>query len=96
MSVIFCARPALAKKLRRDFPKSLHDAPLLRRQINGVRAALEKWFNAHGIRPRIIAEFGDSALMEVCSSGGRGFTVVQTVVDRAALNHYGLRVSNGS
>jgi LysR family transcriptional regulator, transcriptional activator of nhaA len=33
-----------------------------------------------------------TALMEVCSSGGRGFTVVHTVVDRAALKHYGLRV----
>ena len=30
--------------------------------------------------------------MEVCSSGGRGFTVVHTVVDRTALKHYNLRV----
>jgi LysR family transcriptional activator of nhaA len=30
--------------------------------------------------------------MEVCASGGSGFTVVHTVVDRTALKHYGLRV----
>ena len=30
--------------------------------------------------------------MEVCSTGGRGFTAVHTVVDRAALKHFGLRV----
>jgi LysR family transcriptional activator of nhaA len=91
--VTFCAMPALATKLRRNFPKSLDGAPALLPSENmGMRAALETWFDAQGIRPRVIGEFEDSALMEVCSSGGRGFTVVHTVVDRAALKHYGLRV----
>lgn len=58
----------------------------------GMRAALEAWFDKDKIRPRLIGEFEDSALMEVCSAGGRGFTVVHTVVDRAALKHYNLRV----
>jgi LysR family transcriptional activator of nhaA len=57
-----------------------------------MRNALETWFDAKGIRPRVIGEFEDSALMEVCATGGRGFTVVHTVVDRSALKHYGLRV----
>ena len=91
--VTFCAVPALATKLRRNFPQSLNGAPaLLPTENMGMRAALETWFDAQGIRPRVIGEFEDSALMEVCSSGGRGFTVVHTVVDRAALKHYGLRV----
>lgn len=91
--ITFCAVPALAKKLRRNFPQSLHGAPALLPSENmGVRGALEKWFDGHGIRPRPIGEFEDSALMEVCSSDGRGFTVIHTVVDRAALKHYGLRV----
>jgi len=91
--VTFCAVPALAAKLRRNFPQSLDGAPALLPSENmGVRAALETWFDTQGIRPRVIGEFEDSALMEVCSSGGRGFTVVHTVVDRAALKHYGLRV----
>jgi LysR family transcriptional activator of nhaA len=91
--ITFCAMPALAAKLRRKFPRSLDGAPALLPSENmGMRMALETWFDAHGIRPRVIGEFEDSALMEVCSSGGRGFTVVHTVVDRAALKHYGLRV----
>jgi LysR family transcriptional activator of nhaA len=57
-----------------------------------MRNALETWFDAKDIRPRVIGEFEDSALMEVCATGGRGFTVVHTVVDRCALKHYGLRV----
>jgi LysR family transcriptional regulator, transcriptional activator of nhaA len=91
--ITFCAMPALAAKLRRKFPQSLDGAPALLPSENmGMRMALETWFDAQGIRPRVIGEFEDSALMEVCSSGGRGFTVVHTVVDRAALKHYGLRV----
>jgi LysR family transcriptional regulator, transcriptional activator of nhaA len=91
--ITFCAVPALAAKLRRNFPQSLNDAPALLPATNmGMRSALDAWFDGHGIRPRIVGEFEDSALMEVCSAGGRGFTVVHTVIDRAALKHYDLRV----
>ena len=91
--VTFCAVPSLAAKLRRNFPQSLDGAPaLLPTQNMGMRAALETWFDSKAIRPRLVGEFEDSALMEVCSTGGRGFTAVHTVVDRAALKHYGLRV----
>jgi LysR family transcriptional activator of nhaA len=89
----FCAVPAVAAKLRPNFPQSLNGAPALLPATNmGMRAALETWFDTHEIRPRLVGEFEDSALMEVCSSGGRGFTVVHTVVDRTAIKHYNLRV----
>ena len=91
--ITFCAGPSLAAKLRRNFPQSLDGAPaLLPTQNMGMRAALETWFDSKAIRPRLVGEFEDSALMEVCSTGGRGFTAVHTVVDRAALKHFGLRV----
>ena len=91
--ITFCAVPSLAAKLRRNFPRSLDGAPaLLPTQNMGMRAALETWFDSKAIRPRLVGEFEDSALMEVCSTGGRGFTAVHTVVDRAALKHFGLRV----
>lgn len=91
--ITFCAVPSLAAKLRRNFPQSLDGAPaLLPTQNMGMRAALETWFDSKAIRPRLVGEFEDTALMEVCSTGGRGFTAVHTVVDRAALKHFGLRV----
>jgi LysR family transcriptional regulator, transcriptional activator of nhaA len=91
--VTFCAVPAIAAKLRRNFPRSLHGAPALLPSENmGMRGALEKWFDAQGVRPRLVGEFEDSALMEVAASGALGFTTVHTVVDRAALKHYGLKV----
>jgi LysR family transcriptional activator of nhaA len=91
--ITFCAAPPLAAKLRRNFPQSLNGAPaLLPTENMGMRIALETWFDRQGVRPRLVGEFEDSALMEVCSASGRGFTVVHTVVDRSALKHYGLRV----
>ncbi|HJT82568.1 MAG TPA: transcriptional activator NhaR [Chthoniobacterales bacterium] len=91
--ITFCAVPTLAAKLRRNFPRSLNGAPALLPTTNmGMRAALETWFDQNDIRPLVVGEFEDSALMEVCSAGGRGFTVVHTVIERAALKHYDLRV----
>lgn len=91
--ITFCAVPALAAKLRRNFPRSLDGAPALLPSTNmGMRMTLDTWFDKHGIHPQLLGEFEDSALMEVCSAGGRGFTVVHTVIDRNALKHYNLRV----
>ncbi len=90
--VTFCAAPALAAKLRRTFPRSLRDAPAVLPSENmGLRVALETWFDSHNVRPRIVGEFEDSALMEVAASEGLGFTAVHTVVADAAMKHYGLK-----
>ena len=90
--VTFCAVSQIAKKLRRNFPKSLHQAPALLPSDNmGMREPLEKWFYAKGIRPRVVAEFEDAGLMKVAASAGLGFTMVHSVVDKVALEHFGLK-----
>jgi len=91
--VTFCAVPALAAKLRRNFPQSLHGAPALLPSENmGARMALETWFDDQGIRPRIVGEFEDASLMMVAAAFGRlGFTMTPTVVSGAVLKHYGLK-----
>jgi LysR family transcriptional activator of nhaA len=58
----------------------------------GMRAVLETWFDTVKIRPRIIGEYEDSALMVFCATVGRGFTVVPTVVEREIMKHWGLKV----
>jgi LysR family transcriptional activator of nhaA len=91
-SITLCAAPALAQKLRAGFPRSLHDAPALLPSGNmGMRSVLEKWFDGHGIRPRLVGEFEDAALMEVAASSGLGFTAVHTIVGRAACKRSGLK-----
>lgn len=64
-SVTFCAKPELAARLRRKFPKSLDGAPaLLPTEHTPLRMAVEHWLDAQGVRPRSIAEFDDPALLK--------------------------------
>jgi LysR family transcriptional activator of nhaA len=89
----FCAEKKLAAKLRRGFPKSLHDAPaLLPAENTSLRRALEKWFRDQHMEPRIVAEFEDLALMKVMAAEGRGFIAVPTVALKDAVAHYAFQV----
>lgn len=91
--VTLCATPALATRLRRGFPRSLHDAPaLLPAENTPLRRNLEAWFRARDITPRVIAEFDDLALMKAMATQAPGFVPVPTVVLREATDRYGLRV----
>ncbi len=52
--VTFCAAPALARKLRKGFPRSLDGMPaLLPTHNTNLRSSLEKWFQAAKIRHRL-------------------------------------------
>jgi LysR family transcriptional activator of nhaA len=90
--VTFCAMPALAAKLRHGFPKSLNGAPALLPMSNsGVRRSLEKWFQARGVRPRLVGEFEDGALVNILALNGLGFMAVPSVVAQEAVRRYGFR-----
>jgi LysR family transcriptional activator of nhaA len=90
-SVTFCAAPALARKLRRGFPRSLHEAPALLPMSNsGVRRSLENWFDNVGIRPRLVGEFYDAAFVNVLAQDGLGFMSVPTIVARETTTRFGL------
>lgn len=89
----FCAAKAMAARLKRNFPKSLHDAPaLLPSENTALRRALEAWFRRVEIRPRVVAEFEDLALMKVMAAEGRGFIAVPTVAAGDAVGHYRFHV----
>jgi LysR family transcriptional regulator, transcriptional activator of nhaA len=90
--VTFCAAPSLARKLRRGFPKSLDGAPALLPIYNtNLRRSLEKWFQAMNIRPHIVGEFEDAALMTVVASDGLGFMPMASVVGKE-LSRYELEI----
>lgn len=87
-----CAEPKLAAQLRRNFPKSLHEAPaFLPGQNTVLRRALELWFRDQGVQPRVRAEFEDLALMKVMAAEGSGFIAVPTVALEEAARRYGFR-----
>jgi LysR family transcriptional regulator, transcriptional activator of nhaA len=89
----FCAEKRLASHLKRNFPRSLHDAPaLLPSENTPFRRALESWFRAQRIQPRVVAEFEDLALMKVMAAEGRGFIAVPSVAVNDAVGRYGFQV----
>ncbi|MBI3849723.1 MAG: LysR family transcriptional regulator [Verrucomicrobia bacterium] len=90
--VTFCAVPQLAAKLRRGFPKSLNGAPALLPMSNtGLRRSLEKWFHGVGVRPRLVGEFYDPALVNVLALHGLGFMTVPTIVVKEIVARFGFR-----
>jgi LysR family transcriptional activator of nhaA len=91
--VTFCAAAALASRLRRGFPRSLHEAPaLLPAENTALRRSLEHWFRALQIQPRVIAEFEDAALMKVMAANVPAFVPIPTVVVKEAVARYQLRI----
>ncbi len=90
--VSFCAAPRLAARLRKGFPASLHNAAaLLPTENTALRRSLEKWFQHRQIRPRVVAEFEDAALMKVMAADEKGFAPIPTVVAAEAINRYRLQ-----
>jgi LysR family transcriptional regulator, transcriptional activator of nhaA len=85
----FFAAPKLKKTLGRRFPDNLDGAPLLLPAENTVlRRALDPWLERHKVRPRVIAEFDDSALLKVFAQHGEGVFSAPSVIEREIRKQY--------
>jgi len=63
----------LARKYRRNFPHSLHGAPLLLpTRNNALRGRIDAWFVQHKVRPDIVGEFEDNAMLNTFGRNGLG------------------------
>ena len=89
----FFALPALARKLAPGFPKSLDGQPMLLPTPNtALRYALDEWFESIDVRPRIVAEFEDTALMKVFGQHGTGIFPAPVVVEAEIRKMHGVRL----
>ena len=87
---LWMAMPALAKKLRKGFPKSLDGAPVvLPTDDTAIRRALDQWLDRQGVRPRLVGEFEDHALLCEFASSGRGAAPVPAVLREQFRRKYG-------
>ncbi len=87
------ATPDLASKYLRRFPRSLNGAPFLLPTDNSVlRRSLEQWFEAEGIRPSVVAEFEDSALLKAFGQAGRGIFAAPTLIEKEVRRQYRVRL----
>ncbi len=83
----------LAAKYRRRFPKSLDGAPFITPTANtALRRAIEHWFDSEDIRPTVLGEFEDSALLKVFGQAGVGLFAAPTVIEKEVQRQYGVKV----
>jgi len=85
------ATPAMAKKLRPGFPKSLHGAPvLLPTADTAIRRSLDQWLDRQGVQPLIVGEFEDYALLREFARAGHGVAPVPDVLEAQFRTESGL------
>ena len=90
--VTFFGTREVVGRYRRRFPKSLEGAPMLLPTPNTqLRHSLDKWFQEHDVRPRIVAEFEDSALLKVFGQHGHGIFPAPSVLEAEVCRQYGVR-----
>lgn len=87
--VSFFAQAAMARAYRRGFPRSLDGAPmLLPLESSALRRSLEAWFSRQEIKPRVVAEFEDSALLNVFGAAGLGVFAAPSAVEAEIVRQY--------
>ena len=91
--ISFFARNEDAKKYRRNFPASLHGAPMLMpTNTSSLRRSLDQWLEDSSIKPDIVAEFEDRALMKAFGEAGTGVFTSPTAVEEDVVAKYGVKV----
>lgn len=76
---------------KRKFPHSLDGAPFLLPTDNtSSRRLLDQWFETQNIRPTVVGEFEDSALLKVFGQTGMGLFSAPSVIEEEVKTQYGV------
>jgi LysR family transcriptional regulator, transcriptional activator of nhaA len=83
----------LISPLKKGFPESLNGAPILL-PVAGttLRRSLDQWFERQSIRPRIVAEMADSALIKVFGAGGAGLFPAPAAIEKEIRQQYDVKL----
>jgi LysR family transcriptional activator of nhaA len=91
--ISFFGAKSLAQAYKRSFPRSLDGAPmLLPLEQLPLRRVLNQWFDRNDIRPRVVAEFEDSALLKEFGADGVGIFASPSVIEKDILRRYDVRL----
>ncbi|MDZ4806335.1 MAG: transcriptional activator NhaR [Candidatus Eisenbacteria bacterium] len=89
----FFANPRVAATLHKRFPGGLNGAPFLLPGRNAaLRRSLEDWFESQKLRPRIVGEIDDSALLKVLGEAGVGVFAGPSAIEADVVKRYRVRV----
>jgi LysR family transcriptional activator of nhaA len=90
--VLVFAAPKLAAKYQVGFPASLANAPLLLPTRNTLlRRSLDQWFDAQNMRPHIVAEIEDSALLKTFGQAGLGLFLGSAAIEDEISRQFNVR-----
>lgn len=88
----FVAIPKVAAKCTGSFPRCLDRAPMLLPTDNmELRRDLDRWFEANQVRPNVVGEFEDYALLRAFGQAGAGVFPIPSVFDVQLKGQHGLR-----
>ena len=62
------------------------------RRRRRFRRAIDHWFDHSSLRPRVVAEFEDSALLKVFGQHGEGLFVAPSVIEEDIINSHRVEV----
>ncbi len=78
---IVVGAPHLAERYRHNFPACLNGAPfLLPTRNDALRGRLDEWFELQNVRPDVVGEFEDNALLNTFGRNGRGLFFAPSVL----------------
>ncbi|MDX2459566.1 MAG: transcriptional activator NhaR, partial [Gammaproteobacteria bacterium] len=87
--VNFFATEKIRKSLKGSFPHCMDGAPiLLPNSDKQLRSGIDLWLDKHRVRPRVIAEFDDSALMKAFGQKGEGIFVAPSAIKAEVEKQY--------
>jgi len=82
--------PELAQRYQPAFPLSLNGAPLLLpTRGNAIRGRLDHWFEVNDLRPDVIGEFDDNALLNTFGRSGIGLFPAPSALEKDVREQFG-------
>ena len=86
------ASDSLHARYADDFPRQLNGAPLLLPvRSNPLRGAIDAWFARHNLKPELVGEFSDSALLKTFGRAGLGLFPAPSGMHADILAQFGAR-----
>lgn len=86
------APASLSAAARRGFPQSLAKVPVLLPTTHAaVRARIDQWFERTAIKPHVVGEFEDSALLKTFGAAGMGVFPMAELVHDELTARYGVK-----
>ena len=87
--VMLFGRPELIARYDPELLHTLNGAPFLLPPLpTTMRKSIEAWFVAHEVRPRLVGEFEDSALMKTFGKQGAGLFPAPAVIQEEIESQY--------